>query len=215
MYLRMMSDTSAIPKRLFAYANLTEYLDTFRRTLAQMPDYLYNDIIIEIDYTKTTILQEFEQAAAEVMESVEEESANQYDVEAVQKKFRALLREKYTPLYNVLRTIVLMISVLAGLETLNNTLLPFFQNVYVMMEGKSDVFYINNAHPNGIHLYAEASCKADTVRLLYYGDEVTCTEDRKLWLKVTYCDEDGNVVEGWIAKRNLISYRDYLFNMNE
>ena len=48
-----------------------------------------------------------------------------------------------------------------------------------------------------------------------YAEQVTQIESVKLWDKVTYVNLDGEEVEGWIAKRNIMPYKDYEFNSDD
>lgn len=48
-----------------------------------------------------------------------------------------------------------------------------------------------------------------------YSNAILKTEDKKMWVKVQYNDGRNNLIEGWIAKRNLIPYADVQFDSNE
>ena len=50
---------------------------------------------------------------------------------------------------------------------------------------------------------------------LIYSVMLCPIDSVKMWDKVTYVNQDGEEITGWIAKRNLMPYKDYEFNSDE
>lgn len=68
---------------------------------------------------------------------------------------------------------------------------------------------------NSARLYANASRSSLVITQISYGEQVTLLETTTLWNKVIYTNFDGEEVEGWITKRNLMTYCDYQFNSDD
>lgn len=64
-------------------------------------------------------------------------------------------------------------------------------------------------------IYEEPNSHSKIISEVLYGDEIIKTEDVKMWIKIEYKTEEGKNTTGWIAKRNLMTYRDYEFHQDK
>ena len=87
------------------------------------------------------------------------------------------------------------------------------QKVISKYSGWENLYCISNE--NGASIYQEPSTDSEVIHRASYSNVILKTEDKKMWVKVQYSDDQNNPIEGWIAKRNLIPYTDVQFDSDE
>jgi|GEM_PF-1900951 len=103
-------------------------------------------------------------------------------------------------------------AVYTGVKQIADVCKSCYEKIIVNKEGKEDTYIVNT---ESAKLYYEPSSHAAVVTTLLYDDQVYKTEDVKNWIKIEYETSDGKLISGWIAKRNLMTYRTYQFHQEE
>lgn len=103
-------------------------------------------------------------------------------------------------------------AVYTGVKQIADVCKSCYEKIIVNKEGKEDTYIVNT---ESAKLYYEPSSHAAVVTTLLYDDQVYKTEDVKNWIKIEYETSDGKLISGWIAKRNLMTYRTYKFHQEE
>lgn len=104
------------------------------------------------------------------------------------------------------------VAVYTGVKQIADVCKSCYEKIIVNKEGKEDTYIVNT---ESAKLYYEPSSHAAVVATLLYDDQVYKTEDVKNWIKIEYETSDGKLISGWIAKRNLMTYRTYQFHQEE
>ena len=91
-------------------------------------------------------------------------------------------------------------------------LLPLAQNAIVSLQGYENIFFVK---VESAKLYSEPNSHSTVITKILYAEQVTQIDSVNLWNKVVYINPDGEEVEGWIAKRNLMTYQNYEFNSDD
>ena len=106
----------------------------------------------------------------------------------------------------------IILFVMSGLMTVDEFVVPVAQNAIVALQGNDKTFFVK---VDSAKLYSDSSSHSEVLTNVLYGEKVTLLESINMWDRVVYVDINGNEIEGWIAKRNLMSYQDYQFNSDE
>lgn len=207
----------------------TEVIENFSRTLSlmqsesiisnlaatiqSMPDSVWDTISDEEGYSKEEIQEELEVMQAEGFQVTDIEGLTP---EQVKENVWVWLWESYPKVAAVLLVLAFIIGgtfdVLDKVDIANNILLPMVQNSIVKMQGNEDIFFVK---VESARLYTEPSSHSEVITKILYAEQVMQIESVNLWDKVIYINSDGEEVEGWMAKRNLMTYQDYEFNSDD
>ena len=106
----------------------------------------------------------------------------------------------------------IILFVVSGLMTVDEFVVPVAQNAIVALQGNDKTFFVK---VDSAKLYSDSSSHSEVLTNVLYSERVTLLESINMWDRVVYVDINGNEIEGWIAKRNLMSYQDYQFNSDE
>lgn len=180
--------------------------------LYSIPDSVYDTILEDEEYTRQDIEEEI--ASLDVEDS--DYSIEGSTPDEAQEKLWKQLWEKHPQLASIL---VKMFVVLAVISTsreitsfLQDIVIPAAQNAIVHFQEKENSYFIK---VDSARIYEEPDSHSARLTNALYGDEVYKLEDVKLWVKVSYKTTDGEKITGWIAKRNLLPYRDYEFDSDK
>lgn len=78
----------------------------------------------------------------------------------------------------------------------------------VYWDGYGDTYIVNEEIA---YIYEAPDSHSNKIDSVLYSDQVTKVQDEKMWLKVDYETQDGEVKSGWIRKIDLITYKEYEF----
>ena len=95
---------------------------------------------------------------------------------------------------------------------IETVVIPATQSAIVHLREKQDTYYVK---VDVAKIYKEPNSHAARLANALYGDWVYKIDDAKMWVKVSYQTSEGEMIIGWIAKRNLMSYYDYEFNSDK
>lgn len=109
--------------------------------------------------------------------------------------------------------IINILFFIANMYNCYDTCKEIVQKVISKCNGWEDLYCISNE--NGASIYQEPSTDSEVIHRASYSNAILKTEDKKMWVKVQYNDGQNNLIEGWIAKRNLIPYTDIQFDSDE
>ena len=192
-----------------------EYIQAFskyEKLFSQIEIFSENEIEIMLDgteFSREELYEDIEQLKYELSDFSNIDSISE-DL-LPEEKFNEFLK-KHSALAHILCVIEIILFVISGAQDINNGVVPIVQDTIVALQSNEDIYFIKIETAK---LYLEPSSHSTVIMNILYGEQVTLIESDKLWDKVTYITSEGEEVVGWIAKRNLLSYRDYLFNSNE
>lgn len=196
--------TEAIQSAWSAYADAFEGYQNIFQSIASFSENTMDIMLDGTDFTHEDVfedIEEFQQAMA----IVEKEDEGAILPEEKVKEFL----HRHPALAHVLYVINIILLVMSGIMTVNDFVVPMAQSAIVRLQGNDKTFFVK---VDSARLYAEASSHSEVITNVLYGECVTLVESINMWNKVLYVDVDGNEIEGWIAKRNLMTYQDYQFN---
>lgn len=177
-----------------------------------IPDSVYDTILEDEEYTR----QDIEEEIALLDDEDSDFSIECSTPDEAQEKLWKQLWVKHPQLASVL---VKMFVVLAVISTsreitsfLQDIVIPAAQNAIVHFQEKENSYFIK---VDSARIYEFPNSHSTRLTNALYGDEVYKLEDVKLWVKVTYKTTDSEKITGWIAKRNLMPYRDYEFDSDK
>lgn len=180
--------------------------------LYNIPDSVYDTILEDEEYTRQDIEEE--------IASLDDENAD-FSIEGstpdeAQEKLWKQLWEKHPQLASVLVKMFVVLAVISSSREITSFLqdivIPAAQNAIVYFQEKENSYFIK---VDSARIYEEPNSHSARLTNALYGDEVHKLEDIKLWVKILYKTTDGEEITGWIAKRNLMSYRDYEFDSDK
>ncbi len=203
----------------------TEVIESFSRTLSLMqseniisnlsatiqsiPDFVWDTLSDEEGCSKEEIQEELEVMQADVFPITDIQGLTP---EQVKDKIWIYLWGNYPKVATVLMVILFVFSGIGIASTVKEFVIPMAQNAIVKMQGKEDIFFVK---VESAKLYSEPNSHSTVITKILYAEQVIQIDSVKQWDKVIYINPDGEEVTGWIAKRNLMTYRDYEFNSNE
>ena len=91
-------------------------------------------------------------------------------------------------------------------KELGTGLVDFGQEAIVRIEGKQDIFYVES---DSAKIYSEPTVHSKIVGEVYYSDKVKRIDGINMWDNIFYYDEKGELVIGWIASKEIITYREW------
>lgn len=188
------------------YVNISSQWASLTQSLKSFDFQNYSDVLDACDITEEEILADIDAMTEEIENNIK------FNLETKSKEFKEYLAEKYPVLFNLLMFFIMVLTLGSYGNTFKNAFLPMIQQAYVTIQGTEDFYYIKSEQAK---VYADATSKADVICIIGYGEQVTQVEDTNMWRKIVYEDENGKETIGWIAKRNLLSQKDYQFNSDK
>lgn len=189
-----------------SYANISSQWASLTQSLKAFDFQNYSDVLDACNITEEEIFNEID-AVTEELENVEK-----FNLETKAGDFWKGFSKKHTILWNLIFILMGLLDIGSRCNTFKNFYLPMLQEAYVTIQGTEDFYYIKSEQAK---VYADATSKADVICIIGYGEQVTQVEDINMWRKIVYEDENGKETIGWIAKRNLLSQKDYQFNSDK
>ena len=179
---------------------------------------LFQSISAFSDNTMEVMLEGTDFSKEEVIEDIEEfqQEMSVVSVDDTQKilpeeKVKSFL-QNHPALAHILYIMNIILLVMSGIMTVDDFVVPMAQKAIVTLQGNDKIFFVK---VDAAKLYSDSSSHSEVLTNVLYGEKVTLLESINMWDKVIYVDVDGNEIEGWIAKRNLMLYEDYQFNSDE
>lgn len=215
MAQRMVFPTEAIINysQITSIAQMESVISNLSATIQSIPDFVWDTLSDEEGYSKEEIQEELEIVREEGLHSL---AINGLTPDQIQKGLWNQIAEKHPKLARFLAIIVFVIGISTDIinlvETTNNTIVPMAQNIVVKLQGKEDIFYVK---VESAKLYTKPDSHSKVITKILYAEEVMQIDSVKMWDKVTYVNPDGEEITGWIAKRNLMTYKDYEFNSDD
>ena len=183
-----------------------------RDLLTNIPDSVYDTILEDDGYTRQDIEEEI---------TLLDDDDSSFSIEGlspdeVQQKWWERLWVKHPNLASALVKMILVLTAIGTVGELTTLLkdivIPAAQNAIVHFQEKENSYFIK---VDSARIYEAPNSHSASLTNALYGDEVNKLEDVKLWVKVSYKTTDGEKITGWIAKRNLMPYRDYEFDSDK
>lgn len=178
-------------------------------TLQAIPDSFYDSFL----ENKDVDIDDFK----EEIESIKEEKLEDYSIkgktpdEAKQIVWRKL-NENHPIVTQFLRMVILIFGMWRSLNDCvsitQNIIIPIRETAIVHYQGQENTYYVRT---DSAKIYIEPDSHSKKISVVLYGEELHKIDELKMWIKIEYQDEDGQIITGWIAKRNLMTYRDYEF----
>lgn len=211
MAQRMVFPTEAIINysQITSIAQMESVISNLSATIQSIPDSVWDTLSDEEGYSKEEIQEELEVMQADVFPLTDIQGLTP---DQVKEKMWVWLWGNYPKVATVLMVVLFVFSGIGFVDTVSDFAVPFVQNAIVKMQGKEDIFFVK---VESAKLYSEPNSHSSVVTKILYAEQVTQIESVKLWDKVIYINPDGEEVEGWIAKRNLMTYQDYEFNSED
>lgn len=179
---------------------------------------LFQSISAFSDNTMEVMLEGTDFSKEEVIEDIEEfqQEMSVVSVDDTQKilpeeKVKSFL-QNHPALAHILYIMNIILLVMSGIMTVDDFVVPMAQKAIVTLQGNDKILFVK---VDAAKLYSDSSSHSEVLTNVLYGEKVTLLESINMWDKVIYVDVDGNEIEGWIAKRNLMLYDDYQFNSDE
>lgn len=176
----------------------------------------YKILLKDTGYTKEDVIEDFNSISKELGSNPQfyQEEKNEVDFNPKEEKeqLENNFAKKYPAAYIIIVLFTIFFEVLGKVETTDNVIVPFIQNIIVAVEGNQDKYFIKEEK---VKVYESSSCHSKVLDTVYYGEEVEELKDIKMWLEVSYVNEDGTECIGWIAKRNLMTYQDWKYNSDD
>lgn len=182
-----------------------------------IPDEDYNVLFKDTEYTKSDVLDELDVFVQTNINSTNEYSLIWQDDNLSLKQKKDKILEVFYTKHPAIYMMVFICSMLCAIygckEMGENFLLPMFKNAIVALEGNQDIYFVDVE--DGARLYQYADTESDIIMCVNFTEQVEVIDEIKFWSQVIYLDEDGNEIIGWIAKRNLVSYKDWKYEANK
>ena len=181
-----------------------------------IPDEEYELLLQGTDYTKDNVVEDFNI----IVEETKEEDNDFQQIfsddtlnpkEKIEKIVNEIYKRSHAVCYVVLIVVVLL-TVHNCKDALQNTYIPLVESIFGALEDNQDKYFVKE---ECVKVYESSSCQSKVLDIIYYGEEVEELKDIKMWLEVSYVNEDGTECIGWIAKRNLMTYQDWKYNSDD
>ena len=182
-------------------------------TLQAIPDSFYDSFL----ENKDVAIDDFK----EEIESIKEEKLEDYSIKGktpdeVKQIAWEKLYEKHPILAQCLCVVILLLCMGRDLYDCvsipQTVILPIAETAIVHYQGKENTYYVRT---DSAKMYVEPDSHSKKISVVLYGEELHKIDEVKMWIKIEYQDEDGQIITGWIAKRNLMTYRDYEFHQDK
>lgn len=169
-------------------------------------------IVDGTDFTAKEVLEDINELKE--TDLVSENGVLEHDSFLLKEKWDNFLK-RHPALANTIWIIGVFIGLISGIFAVNELgelVVSTTQEVIVKMQGNEDIFFID---VEAAKLYTEPNSHSAVITKILYAEEVTQIDSVKMWDKVIYVNPDGEEMTGWIAKRNLMPYKDYQFNSDD
>jgi len=184
------------------------FISNLSDVIQNIPDYVYETLEDEDGYSKEEIQEELEvMKMDELLINIEGLTPSQ-----VEEKVWSVLWKKYPKVAYMFFVISMIFRTMGVINPVVDFCLPIAQDAIVRIQGNEDSFFIKT---DSAKLYIEPDSHSKVITRILYAEEVTQIDSVKMWDKVIYVDPDGEEMTGWIAKRNLMPYKDYQFNSDD
>ena len=184
------------------------FISNLSDVIQNIPDYVYETLEDEEGYSKEEIQEELEvMKKEELLTNIEGLTPSQ-----VEEKFWCVLWRKYPKVAYMFFIINMILGTMGVINPVIDFCLTVAQEATVRIQGNEDRFFIKT---DSAKLYTEPNSHSNVIIRILYAEEVTQIDSVKMWDKVIYINPDGEEIIGWIAKRNLMPYRDYQFNSED
>lgn len=192
--------------------SVDNYIANIQEMLRNIPDSVYDTVLEDQDCTR----QDIEEEVATLNDKNFSYSIEGKTPEEVQQEFWKELWRNHQKVAQVLFSLFFMLQmaspVVESSEFIKNIVLPATQSAIVFLQDKQDTYFVK---VDSAKIYESPNSHSSVISNALYGDEVYQLEDVKLWVKIECKTGNGNTITGWIAKRNLMPYRDYEFNSDK
>ncbi len=196
--------------------SLKVWNEQMQSALDRIPDEDYKILLKDTEYTKNDVIEDFNLLSEELENTSQfyqkEESRAEFNPKQERERIENNFAIKYPAAYIMLVLYGIFFDVLGTVEITNNLIIPFIQNVSVAIEDNKDKYFIKEEKAK---VYEFSNCRSKVLDTVYYGEEVEEIKDIKMWLEVSYVNEEGMKCTGWIAKRNLMTYKDWKYNFDD
>ncbi len=196
--------------------SLNVWNEQIQSALDMISDEDYEILLKDTEYTKDDVIEDFNLLSEELENTSQfyqkEESRAEFSPKQEKERIENNFAIKYPAAYIILVLFGIFFDVLGKVEITNNLIIPFIQNVSVAIEGNQNKYFIKEEK---VKVYESSSCRSKVLDTVYYGEEVEEVKNIKMWLEISYINEDGTERIGWIAKRNLMPYKDWKYNSDD
>lgn len=182
-----------------------------QESLNKINELQFDALFSEINYPKEDLTTEIGKLSVDLQNQLQYID-DSIDPKVQMEEYLSDFRIKHRVLYQVFLVISVTISLMGSVDTISNIIPKIIEDNVVYLQGNSDIYYIKEEDAK---IYECASSQTNVIDFIFYGEKVIKLEDAKLWVKVLCKGKSGNLVIGWIAKRNLMSYKDYQFNSDK
>lgn len=182
-----------------------------------IPDEDYDVLLKDTEYTKDDVLEELD-----VFVQTEINTTNEYSLiwqdESLTPdekigKIAHLLYKKYPVLGWIVLFVVAFTKACDISECYNENISPMVENAIVCLEGNQDIYFVDVE--DGARLYQYADTKSDVIMYIDFTEQVEVIDEINYWSQVRYIDDTGNEMIGWMAKKNLLPYKDWKYNASK
>lgn len=197
-----------------SYVLSQDFMDSLKnvqKSLDMIENILFDKLFSGIDYNKEDLVNEMEEISIDLQNHLQCENDDSIDSKMQIENFWTNLKTKHPKLYIIIVLFNTIVTFAGDIDVVSN-IIPKIEDTFVYFQGNSDFYFIKE---DCAKIYEEASSQTNVIDFIYYGEEVIKLEDAKLWVKVLCKGKSGNPVIGWVAKRNLMSYKDYQFNSDK
>lgn len=175
-------------------------------TIQSMPDSVWDTLLEEEGYSKEEIQIELEGMKTKEFRITDVKGLTP---DQVTEKMWVWLWGNFPKIAVILLVWILTVGKMGEVNSAIDFFLPIAQEAIVRIQGNKDKFFIKT---DSAKLYVEANSHSTVITRILYAEEVIQIDSVKMWNKVIYISPNGEEITGWIAKRNLMPYRDYQFN---
>lgn len=205
-----------IDKWLSISGSLKGWNEQIQSLLDRIPDEDYELLLKDTEYTKDDVIGDFNLLSEELENASQfyqkEEIRSEFNPKEEKERLENNFARKYPAAYIVIVLLVIFFEVLGIVDITNNLIIPFIQNISVAIEGNQNKYFIKEEK---VKIYESSSCRSKVLDTVYYGEEVEEVKNIKMWLEISYINEDGTECMGWVAKRNLMPYKDWKYNCDD
>lgn len=199
---------------------LKEHVEFFRSLNKEMRDMasaipakIYKVLLNGTGYTKKDIVKDLDDISLGVKKGKgiyrQILSDETLGIKEKKEKILSVFYNNHKAAYCFLLVIMTLVNVYGVTQFVLDGVIPFVEDVIILAQGNENKYFISEQRVN---VYEFSSCRSKVLDVIYYSEQVKELSDAKMWRKVTYINTDGVQSVGWIAKRNLIPYKDWLFN---
>lgn len=201
-------------KIINSYVLSQDFMDSLknlRKSLDRIENLQFDLLFLGIAYNKEDLVKKVEEISIDLQNHLQCENIDGVDPKVQIDKYVTNFRKEHPRLYTIFVFCNIVLTFMGYAEMFSN-FVPKIENGIVYFQGNSDFYFVKE---DCAKIYEDASSQTNVIDFIYYGEEVIKLEDAKLWIKILCKGKSGNPVIGWVAKRNLMSYKDYKFNSDE